>query len=91
MKANTTTCFGLTELSCIGIFPNGYTCDDLVRYVTTLEALVYDGQHVIVTLTKRVRQLENASAPCRQSFLRKSIHLACVFRTGLMLTAGKAC
>lgn len=57
----------LDELHHIGIFPNDYTCDDVICYVATLGALFCHSQDVIATLTACVRQLESIPAPCHSS------------------------
>jgi hypothetical protein len=48
----------LQQLSRIGAFPTDYTRDDLIRYVTVLEAQAYQDRQTIDQLRARIRELE---------------------------------
>jgi len=49
----------LNHLVAIGKVPKDYSRDELIRYMTVLEAQAYDNLETIDRLTERIRELED--------------------------------
>jgi hypothetical protein len=59
----------LSRLHKIGTYPNDYTRDDLIQYVTVVEAQAYMDGEQIDTLKARVKKLEQQLAAQLQAAL----------------------